>query len=188
MHFYLIVLYLVSQRKIYITEIFLIFEIKYISIVKDTGEPLVSLSLDEEIDEGLIGGFLTAAFSFGITSLKDHMNKLSIEGSNLRIESVNYSCIASNSTIMVIGFISQDISKRKFEMFVNEVLLNFCETYKQKLDLFNGDTTDFQIFKSFLDKEIKSQFLQESLEFEERMDDIFDKILLGDMSGLDDLQ
>ena len=161
-------------------------KLKYFSIVKDSGQSLISLNIDEKLDDNLIGGFLTALFSFGTSSLKEQLAKLSIESNHMRIDSMIYNC-ESGYNLIAIGFLTPDVESKYFRVFAESVLKDFCNKFNKYLERWDGELSIFKSYKMALIKRIKETFTMDEEAYNRRLDDAFSKILDGDLSGLDEI-
>ena len=161
-------------------------KLKYFSIVKDSGQSLLSLYIDKNLDENLIGGFLTAIFSFGTSSLNEQLAKLSIESHNMRIDSMIYKC-ERDYNLIAIGFLTPDVESKHFRIFAESILKDFCNRFNDYLEKWDGELSIFKSYKMALVKRIKETFTIDEEAYNRRLDDAFSKILDGDMSGLDQI-
>ncbi len=160
--------------------------IKFFGIMKQTGISLLELKFDDRYDENLMGGFLSAVFGFGDESCSEDMSKVSLEGDNMRISSINHH-YNKDISLMAVGVLSKAIREREFKEFAEKVLNKFCEKYEKELTHFRGETSLFDPFKDYLKEEIEKNYSNGTIEFEDKLDDIFKKFSEGDMSGLDEL-
>ncbi|MHA1147270.1 MAG: hypothetical protein ACTSR8_03400 [Promethearchaeota archaeon] len=160
--------------------------VKLFSIIKETGEPLISISLDSSLNEVLIGGFFTALYNFGISSLDDSISKFSVESDKMRIDSLSMN-FENYFTLIAIAFLSIEVEHKKFIYFAEKILYEFGDKYFNSLRDFKGDISEFEEFKDHLRNEIKDTFKVEENGFTNKMDNIFQRILDGDLSGIDEL-
>ena len=154
--------------------------------MKDTGISLLEFKFDEEYDENLMGGFLSAIYNFGDESCDDTLSKISLEGDNMRISSINYQ-YNKEISLIAVGILSQVVQEDKFKEFAEKMLNRFCKEYEKDLLQFHGETSKFLPFKEYLKEQIDNYFGNQPLEFEKKLDDIFEKFQKGDLSGLDEL-
>lgn len=158
--------------------------VKFFAILRSTGETLVASSFDDTIDEHLVGGFLTALYSFGFSSLKEHLSKLSLESNNMRLDSLTID-YDSEVTLIAVAFLSQEVSHIDFVNFTNRILMKFHDDFFYPLREWDGELTKFENFNPYLKNEIAESFGSGKNGFEDKLDDIFNKMLGGDMSSLD---
>lgn len=160
--------------------------LKFFAIMKDTGVSLLEYKPEKRFDENLMGGFLSAIYRFGDESCSDDMSKVSLEGDNMRISSINYK-YNENITLIAVGILSQIIDEQEFKEFAEKILNEFCEQYNEDLVEFSGEITKFRAFNEYLTKQIDEYFGNDTIKFEKELDDIFKKFAEGDLSGLEDL-
>ena len=152
-------------------------------IGRKTGECLVSLQIDESVDESLVGGLFSAIHSFGTESFNAETTNISIEIENARVESVTFN--EDDIDLIGIGLVDDEISSRDFRMFVNSVLTDMVEAHERDLLEWDGEISKFSPFKERLKEQIRHTF-EEGVAFDDKMDDIFNKMIEGDFSGLDE--
>jgi hypothetical protein len=160
--------------------------IRFFGIVKNSGISLLELKYDDKYDEDLMGGFVSAIYRFGDESCSDELSKISLEGDNMRISSINHR-YDDDISLMAVGILSQAIREEKFKSFTEQILNKFCQRYHNELIQFNGNKTKFTPFKKYLSEQINKQFGNDNLEFKQKLDNIFEQFQEGDLSGLDEL-
>ena len=160
--------------------------VKFFAILRSTGESLVTASIDDTIDENLIGGFLTALYSFGFSSLNEQLSKFSLESSNMRLDSLTVD-FDSEVTLIAVAFLSQEVSHEDFIYFTNRILMKFHDDNYNPLREWDGELTKFEYFNLYLKREIADTFGKGEEGFDDKLDDIFQRMLDGDMDGVNDL-
>ncbi len=161
-------------------------QIKFFAIAKSSGETLLSINLDETLNDYLITSFLTAVYSFGVASLNEQMSKLTIESKNMRLESC-YHKHDGRLELIALGFVTQSISHEQFQEFAQEILKTFCEEYYASLINWYGEVSQFDSFKIYLNKLISERFANGNGNFNSKLDDVFNRILSGDLSGINEI-
>ena len=71
-------------------------------------------------------------------------------------------------------------------MFSESVLKDLYNRFSNDLENWDGEVSMFKAYRGELLERIKTSFVQSEEVFEKKLDDVFEKILDGDMSGLDD--
>ncbi|MEJ2279238.1 MAG: hypothetical protein P8Y70_16080 [Candidatus Lokiarchaeota archaeon] len=160
--------------------------IKFFAIVRKSGECYLSISFEKDLDETLIGGLITAIFSFGTTSLNQQLSKMSVESNNFSIESFSYD-YNKDKSLIAVAMISKDLDKKEINLFSERVLKEFTNKYTSKLENFDGEVSCFEPFREELIDQIKEEFGSNKDNFQNKLDDIFNQITDGDLSGLDRL-
>src|SRR6056297_2363483 len=105
--------------------------LKSFNILDETGNALVSLKLDQDLDPSLFSGFLSAIFSFGSQSMQEQMSKLSLESDNLRVESFVENL--GNKNYIAVGLVEKSFSKNIFSLFAESTMRNFFDKYQDHL-------------------------------------------------------
>ncbi len=160
--------------------------LKYFAFIKTTGETLFSHSFDEEVERDLIGAVVTAIYSFGVSSLKEQMSKMTMETKTARLETFHYKN-GHDQELITVAFLNQDINKESFGKFATTASNLFLELHGNNLLNWDGEITQFSSFRLVLENLIQEAFSEATYGFDSKMDDLFDKILDGDLSGIDDL-
>jgi len=159
--------------------------LKSFNIIDQSGNALVSLKIDQDLDPSLFSGFLSAIFSFGSKSMKEQMSKLSLESDNLRVESFVQKFEGKN--YIAVGLVNKNIPKSLFRLFAESILEDFFKEYKEDIISWNGNISIFDEFKDKIKQRVDRYFSENSEALDDKIDAVFDDIMQGDLSSLDDL-
>ena len=159
--------------------------LKSFNILDETGNALVSLKLDQDLDPSLFSGFLSAIFSFGSQSMQEQMSKLSLESDNLRVESFVENL--GNKNYIAVGLVEKSFSKNIFSLFAESTMRNFFDKYQDHLKDWNGNISIFDEFTTEIEKKSIEYFSESSKALDDKVDKVFEDIIKGDLSSLDDL-
>ncbi len=160
--------------------------LKFFSIADITGVPLIVLKMDETLNENLISGFLAAIYHFGKESLRDKMATISIESPDARIESYFYDKNLKYPLI-AFGFLSKTVSSDEFKKFAEAELARFVTTYGDSLGDIKSHVQEYGPFEESLQQRIQERFPPVNMGFDQKLDDIFQRISKGDLKGLDEI-
>ena len=160
--------------------------IKFYAIVKNSGENLLSFNIYPNIDGQLLRGILMAFCTISRSAFKEDLTKLTLESNSMLMETFQYH-INTESMIKAIIFSNRNISYQKLTDFSSKVLKRFVESFQEKILKFDGNSSYFNDFKIWLKNQILETFPNEDDQYDDKLDNIFGKILDGDMSGLTDI-
>ncbi len=160
--------------------------LKFFSIADITGVPLITLRMDEGLNESLVSGFLAAIYNFGKESLRDKMATISIESPDARIETFFYDKNLKYPLI-AFGLLSKSVLSQDFKKFAEAELKRFIETYVNFLDDIPSHMQEYGPFEESLRKTILEQFGSNKPQFEQKLDEIFMRVAQGDLKGIDEI-
>jgi hypothetical protein len=159
--------------------------LKFFTVVNSNGLPFFSIHLDSNLDAHLFSGFLSAIFSFGTQSLNDQLGKLSVEGKNAKMISYIFENSSKIGNIIVLAMIDHSIDVLQFQKFAKLTVQQFLDKFRVILENWNGDISIFESFKEQIEQEIKNTFQSSELTYEVGLDLAFEKLMQGDLSGID---
>ncbi|MGV9172887.1 MAG: hypothetical protein ACOC44_16365 [Promethearchaeia archaeon] len=159
-------------------------KLKYFGIINEAGLTILSVKIDKSINEQHVGGLFSAFHSFCTESFKTEKSQISLEDKDAKVVSLPYESDAAN--LIAIGLIDKDLSEEHFRTFAGTIMEDLCQKYEDDLTEWDGDLMAFNSFEKHVETEVKETFNKEN-EFESKIDKIFDKIVDGDLSGLNKL-
>ncbi len=106
---------------------------------------------------------------------------------NLRIDSLKVQ-FEDNISLLALGLISKEVPSEHFKNFAVKTLEDINKRFKNQLKNWDGEVSKFETYQEILRQNIFSCFSAEKNDFERKMDNIFDRIIDGDLSALDDLK
>lgn len=125
--------------------------IKGIVICKETGEYLLDLILDSEIDPVLLSSFVGALALFGLDNI-GKIEEITVKGLNIEML-----IVSRNHLILVIIF-DKNWETNIMHEEAEEALNMFYYTYKDVINKIPIDISKFESFKNLLNIQIKDYF------------------------------
>ena len=125
--------------------------IKGIVICKETGEYLLDLILDSEIDPVLLSSFVGALALFGLDNI-GKIEEITVKGLNIEML-----IVSRNHLILVIIF-DKNWETNIMHEEAEEALNMFYYTYKDVIHKIPIDISKFESFKNLLNIQIKDYF------------------------------
>lgn len=147
---------------------------------------MITLKMDDNLNESLICGFLAAIYSFGKESLRDKMATISIESPDARLESYYYEK-KLKYPLIAFGLLSKSVPSQDFKRFAEAELSRFVEIYGGNVNEFPSHVQEYGPFEDSLRKAISEHFEIIDGHFEQKLDDIFLRVSHGDFQGLDEI-
>ena len=135
--------------------------IKGIVICKETGEYLLDLILDSEIDPVLLSSFVGALALFGLDNI-GKIEEITVKGLNIEML-----IVSRNHLILVIIF-DKNWETNIMHEEAEEALNMFYYTYKDVINKIPIDISKFESFKNLLNIQIKDYFKKVGLSSEIR--------------------
>ena len=125
--------------------------IKGIVICKETGEYLLDLILDSDIDPVLLSSFVGALALFGLDNI-GKIEEITVKGLNIEML-----IVSRNHLILVIIF-DKNWETNIMHEEAEEALNMFYYTYKDVINKIPIDISKFESFKNLLNIQIKDYF------------------------------